>query len=116
MIEKVTQALNALLPTGIHLTLESVQKILENQDFRLSRIYAIQSDQLVLYVGKTTMTLRKRSFQHRAPHNKASTRHIPKDQAWIMKELEICNQKNIRERESYWINKLKPLYNEYQIK
>ena len=110
MFEKVTKALNAS-----DLTLESVKKILENQDFRLSRIYAIMSDQLVLYIGKTTMTLRKRSFQHRAPNNKAGTRHIPKDQPWTMTELEVCDQSNIRARESYWINKLKPLYNEYQV-
>ena len=110
MFKKVFEALSAS-----ELTLENVKKILANRDFRLIRIYAIMSDQLVLYVGKTTMTLRKRSFQHRAPNNKAGTRHIPKDQPWTMVELEICNSETVHEREGFWINKLKPLYNEYQV-
>ena len=75
------------------------------------KIYALVSGQLILYVGKTTMTLRRREVNHRSASNDASSKHIPDYIDWTIKLLEeIPNDQSII-KEQYYFDTLKPLYN-----
>jgi len=77
----------------------------------MARVYALMSEQLVLYVGSTIMTLKKREWSHRCKSNKAGSRDIPVDCIWEMKLLEECAVELRLERELYYYHLLKPLYN-----
>ena len=76
-----------------------------------TRIYALDSDGVILYIGKTTLDLRVRKRQHRSVSNTASSRHIPQDFEWIIRELEVCSARESKEREWFYIKTLNPLYN-----
>jgi len=91
-----------------------LKTLLRKKDFRMARIYAIESEGLVLYVGKTTLTLKQRRSMHSAPNNKAGTKDIPIDSDWDMRLLEECSANETKKRERYWYDLLKPLYNNYK--
>ena len=74
-------------------------------------IYALMSGQLVLYVGKTADP-KEREYMHRSKHNTSGSRHIPPYTDWNMKLLEKCSTELSKLREQYWMDQLKPLYNE----
>jgi hypothetical protein len=92
---------------------EDLKTLLANKDYRTARIYAIESDGLVLYVGKTVLSLKQRKSMHSAPNNRAGTRHIPPDTEWDMRLLEECSAADTKKRERWWYENLKPLYNSY---
>ena len=75
------------------------------------RIYALMSGQLVLYVGKTKTTLRDREINHRSKSNTSYSKYIPEYTDWVMTLLEECTEECGTERELYYYNILKPLYN-----
>ena len=75
------------------------------------KIYALVSGQLVLYVGKTTRTLKQREANHRSSGNDASSKHIPDYIDWTIKLLEeVANDQDVI-KEQYYFDILKPLYN-----
>ena len=67
--------------------------------------------QLVLYVGQTIQTLRKREYKHRCKGNKTCSKYIPKDIDWEIKLLEECENDIATMREQYYYDTLKPFYN-----
>lgn len=69
------------------------------------------SEQLVLYIGKTT-DLNKRRREHRCKKNKTGSAKIPSYIDWDIKELETCTESDAPGRERYYYETLKPLYNE----
>ena len=77
----------------------------------MAKIYELVCEQLVLYVGSTIRTLTQREYQHRAKSNKSGSKDIPKDCIWKIKLLEKCAVELRYERELYYYNLLKPLYN-----
>ena len=74
-------------------------------------IYGLYSGQLVLYVGKTNVSLKSREANHRTPSNKTSSRYIPPYIDWEIKLIEECKESDGALREQYWYDTLKPLYN-----
>ena len=72
-------------------------------------IYALMSGQLVLYVGKTKR-LKGRERQHRKGKSQCS-RYIPDYMDWTMNVLEETTDALGIEREQYFYDTLKPLYN-----
>jgi hypothetical protein len=68
---------------------------------------------LVLYVGKTTMSLKAREASHRCPSNTASSRHIPKDSEWEIVLVDEVPDEEETEWERYYYETLDPLYNAY---
>lgn len=74
-------------------------------------IYGLYSGQLVLYVGKTTSSLRKREIHHRSKCNNASSKYIPVYIDWEIRLIEECEESEGTLREQYWYDTLKPLYN-----
>jgi len=77
----------------------------------MTRIYALVSGQLVLYVGQTICTLRKRETEHRCKGNTTCSKHIPDDIDWEIKLLEECEDDIATTREQYYYDTLKPFYN-----
>jgi predicted GIY-YIG superfamily endonuclease len=77
----------------------------------MTRIYALMCGQLVLYVGQTICTLRKRETEHRSKGNKTYSKYIPKDMEWEIKLLEECEDDIATMREQYYYDTLKPFYN-----
>jgi excinuclease UvrABC nuclease subunit len=70
------------------------------------------SGELVLYVGKT-INLKNREYKHRHKQsNTTSSRYIPSYIDWEMALLEESSTDTSKVREQYWIDQLKPLYNE----
>lgn len=76
------------------------------------KIYALVSGQLILYVGKTIMTLKKRETNHRCKKcNTTKSRYIPDYIDWEIKLLEeVTNDQGVI-KEQYYFDTLKPLYN-----
>ena len=77
----------------------------------MTMIYALVWGQLVLYVGQTIQTLRKREREHRSKGNRASSKYIPDDIDWEIKLLEECEDDIATMREQYYYDTLKPFYN-----
>ena len=76
------------------------------------RIYALVSDEEVLYVGKTIRHLRDRKAKHNCPTaNSTGSRNIPKDIAWDIMLLEEVPDDQGKEYERYYIDFLQPRYN-----
>jgi len=91
----------------------------------MTKIYALVSGQLILYVGKTNIKLKKRESNHRAKSNDCYSKYIPDYTDWVIILLEECFDENAIEREQYYYDTLNPLYNhrrpgqtarEYQFK
>ena len=74
-------------------------------------IYGLYSGQLVLYVGKTILSLKTREINHRSKGNAASSKYIPSYIDWEIKLIEECEESQGTLREQYWYDTLKPLYN-----
>lgn len=75
------------------------------------KIYALVSGQLILYVGKTTLTLKRREQNHRSNWNDTSSKYIPSYIDWTIKLLEeVTNDQDVI-KEQYYFDTLKPLYN-----
>jgi hypothetical protein len=77
----------------------------------MTRIYALVSGQLVLYVGQTRNTLRKREREHRSKGNTSCSKYIPDDIDWEIKLLEECEDVIATTREQHYYDTLKPFYN-----
>ena len=68
--------------------------------------------ELVLYVGHTVRTLRRRAYEHRCKKsNTTYSRFIPDDIDWDIVLLEECTTEMAIMREQYYYDSLKPLYN-----
>jgi hypothetical protein len=80
----------------------------------MTHIYALVSGQLVLYVGKTIRTLKRRETQHRSKGNNTYSRYIPDYIDWTIKLLETVPNDQARIKEQYYYDTLKPLYNQYK--
>ena len=81
----------------------------------MAKIYALMSGQLVLYIGSTIRTLKKRENGHRCKKwNTTGSRHIPFDCEWNIVLLEECLKSEMRVREQHYYDTLKPLYNEHK--
>ena len=76
------------------------------------RIYALVSDEEVLYVGKTTRSLNKRAIEHKCDKtNTTGSKFIPKDIVWDIKLLEEVLDKQGTEYERFYVEYLEPKYN-----
>jgi hypothetical protein len=75
------------------------------------KIYELVSGQLCLYVGKTSMPLSLRVNAHRSKSNKCHSKYIPDYTDWEIKLIEECDDALATEREQYWYDTKKPLYN-----
>jgi hypothetical protein len=69
------------------------------------------SGQLVLYVGKTK-DVKRREYEHRKENTQCSSRYIPDYMEWTMKVLEKTTDVLGTQREQYFYDTLKPLYNQ----
>ena len=75
------------------------------------RVYALVEGQLVLYVGKTGMDLKRREMYHRAKCNTSHSRYIPEHCEWEMVEIgEYPDEEGVL-WEQFWYDTLDPLYN-----
>jgi len=74
-------------------------------------IYELVSGQLCLYIGRTSQSLKERERKHRRQDNTSSSRYIPEYTDWEMKLIEECDESVSPEREYYWYDIKKPLYN-----
>ena len=72
-------------------------------------IYSLQSDSVVWYVGSTN-NLKRREREHRKKSVCGSS-DIPKEYEWDMIILERCSDNERKDKEVYYYNSLKPLYN-----
>jgi hypothetical protein len=77
----------------------------------MARVYGLYSEQLCLYVGSTTQSLKAREREHRCKSNTSGSKDIPDDCQWSMLLLETCAIDVMRGREQFYFDKLKPLYN-----
>jgi len=75
------------------------------------RIYALKSDELVLYVGRTKRTLKRRGWEHRDSANLTTSKYIPDWVEWEIVLLEECADDLGVAREQYYYDILKPFYN-----
>jgi len=82
----------------------------------MAKIYGLYSEQLCLYVGSTTQSLKAREREHRCKYNRVSSKDIPDDCQWSMLLLEECTIDMKIVREQFYYDKLKPLYNLYNPK
>ena len=73
-------------------------------------IYALMSGQLVLYVGQTKR-LKRREWEHRNKKGCSCSKYIPDYMEWTMKILEETTDTLGIQREQYFYDTLKPLYN-----
>lgn len=73
-------------------------------------IYALMSGQLVLYVGKSKR-VKKREWEHRYKNGYCCSKQIPAYTDWVFKVLEETTEALGIEREQYFYDTLKPLYN-----
>lgn len=64
-----------------------------------------------VYVGATTNSLKKRLWQHRAKGSSLRSLGYDTDTASIELLEKLQSVKKLREREQYWIDKLKPIIN-----
>ena len=64
-----------------------------------------------LYIGKTKMTLHRRSQFHTYNNNKTHSKYIPKNIEWSIELIEECDNNIASLREQYYYDLLKPLYN-----
>lgn len=73
------------------------------------------------YVGQTTYSIEQRFKEHKKQKNKKDRKHFPLYLAFnkygvenfIISQLEECDDKNLDEREIYWIEKLNTYHNGY---
>jgi hypothetical protein len=75
------------------------------------RIYALVYEGLILYVGKTTTSLKERLRCHKKPSNPTTSRYIPTYMEYDIKLLEECSDEQGVEREQHWYDTLMPFYN-----
>ena len=77
------------------------------------RIYALMEGDLVLYVGKTIRSLKRREACHRSSSNDTCSRHIPKDSEWEIVLVDEVPDEEGTKWERYYYETLDPLYNAY---
>jgi len=77
----------------------------------MTHIYALVSGQLVLYVGQTVRTLKRREYDHRRSSNECHSRYIPDYIDWQIKLLETVEDEQALIKEQYYYDILKPFYN-----
>jgi len=77
----------------------------------MAKIYALITDELILYVGSTICSLEKRESEHRNKGNLCGSANIPINYKWKIILIEECEIQDrfIVEQLHYEI--LKPLYN-----
>jgi hypothetical protein len=75
------------------------------------KIYALMSGELVLYVGKTMVSLKERERRHRTKSNDTCSRYIPKDCEWEMVHVDDVPDDEGVKWEQYYYDTLDPLYN-----
>ena len=75
------------------------------------RIYALMWGELVLYVGKTIISLKDRARTHKNEGNTTCSKYIPKYIDWEIVLLdEVPNDEGLK-WEQYYYDTLMPLYN-----
>ena len=74
-------------------------------------IYALKCEELVLYVGQTINLKKRENIHRRKKGNTCNSKNIPEDSDWRMEVLEECKNNIAYEREGYYYELLKPLYN-----
>jgi hypothetical protein len=75
------------------------------------KIYALVEGNLILYVGKTTTSLKRREKYHRAKSNTSHSRYIPEHCEWEIVEIgEYPDDEEVL-WEQFWYDTLDPLYN-----
>jgi len=76
------------------------------------KIYALVSEDEVLYIGKTTCSLKVRKKHHKSKkHNRCHSKNIPSDIVWDIILLEDVEDYNSIEYERFYIDYLEPRYN-----
>jgi hypothetical protein len=73
-------------------------------------IYALMSDDLVLYVGQTNR-LKRREWDHRNGGSQCS-KYVQEHSDWVLKVLEETTDALGPQREQYFYDTLDPLYNQ----
>ena len=77
-------------------------------------IYALKSEELVLYVGQT-IDMRDRFKTHKSRKSTCSSREIPVDMDFYMDLLEIVDTiEEARQQEQFYYDTLKPFYNKFR--
>lgn len=76
----------------------------------MPHIYALVSGQLILYVGKTG-DMKRRLKEHRSKSNTSCSKNIPEYIDWTIRFLETVTPEESIEKEKYYYDTLKPLYN-----
>lgn len=78
----------------------------------MATIYSLETDGVVWYVGSTRQSPKQRFREHRCKKDSfAGSYQIPEDYEYTLKVLETCPEETRFERETYWFNALKPLFN-----
>ena len=75
------------------------------------RIYALMSGQLVLYVGKTKISLKDRAYTHKNKGNTTCSKYIPKYIDWEIVLLDEVPDEEGLKWEQHYYDLLMPLYN-----
>jgi hypothetical protein len=75
------------------------------------KIYALVCDGLILYIGKTKISLKDRESVHRCPSNKAFSKYIPDYIDWEIVLVDTVPDDETTQWERYYYDELMPLYN-----
>lgn len=75
------------------------------------KIYALVCDNLILYVGRTSTSLKDREICHRCPSNTAYSKYIPDYMDWEIILLDEVPDDETAYWERYYYDELMPLYN-----
>ena len=75
------------------------------------KIYALVCEGLILYVGRTTLSLKDRAKAHRCRSNYTTSKYIPEWMGWEIRLLEEVPDNQAITKEQHYYDTLKPLYN-----
>jgi hypothetical protein len=78
------------------------------------KIYALVSDYLILYVGKTNTSLKQREASHRTPSNTTCSKDIPDYMDWEVVLVDEIPDDEATQWEQHYYDELMPLYNRYR--
>lgn len=76
------------------------------------KIYAlVDTDDTVLYVGKTNQTLQSRASGHKMSSNTCGSKDIPQGCEWTITLVDTASEDDVLTKEQEYITVLNPKYN-----